>query len=47
MVKNKSSKGSKKGGDNNNKAAQQQKQGCKCDHPYQCDCGNRPERPSR
>lgn len=42
MGKSKSSKGSKKGGD---KA--QQKQVCKCDHPYQCDCGNRPERPSR
>ena len=45
MGKSKSSKGSsKKGGDNNNKAQQKQ---CKCDHPYQCDCGNRPERPSR
>jgi len=41
MGKSKSSKGSKKGGD---KAQQKQ---CKCDHPYQCDCGNRPERPSR
>lgn len=20
---------------------------CNCDHPFQCDCGNRPERPSR
>jgi len=20
---------------------------CNCDHPFNCDCGNRPERPSR
>ena len=20
---------------------------CECDHPFQCNCGNRPERPSR
>ena len=45
MGKGKSSKGggggSKKGG-----AAEAAKK-CTCDHPYQCSCGNRPERPSR
>ena len=44
MGKSKSSKSSKKGDTTNKKAQQKQ---CKCDHPYQCDCGNRPERPSR
>ena len=47
MGKNKSNKGgggNKKGG--SEKVATKQQQ-CTCDHPYQCNCGNRPERPSR
>jgi len=33
---------------NNNKSAPAAKAPpCKCEHPYNCDCGNRPERPSR
>ncbi|KAL7550933.1 hypothetical protein ACHAWF_014139 [Thalassiosira exigua] len=39
MGKSKSSKGGKKGGE----AAKK----CTCDHPYQCSCDNRPERPSK
>lgn len=35
----------KKGKSSGSRPAQQPK--CTCDHPFQCDCGNRPERPSR
>lgn len=35
-------KGGKKGG-----AASAAAPKCTCDHPYQCSCGNRPERPSK
>eukprot|EP00429_Kryptoperidinium_foliaceum_P030446 CAMPEP_0176141002 /NCGR_PEP_ID=MMETSP0120_2-20121206/71690_1 /TAXON_ID=160619 /ORGANISM="Kryptoperidinium foliaceum, Strain CCMP 1326" /LENGTH=72 /DNA_ID=CAMNT_0017477113 /DNA_START=31 /DNA_END=245 /DNA_ORIENTATION=- len=39
-------KGNKKsGGAKGGKAAEQAK--CTCDHPYQCNCGNRPPRPSK
>mmetsp|Transcript_15236 Transcript_15236/g.33072 ORF Transcript_15236/g.33072 Transcript_15236/m.33072 type:complete len:1605 (-) Transcript_15236:173-4987(-) len=41
MGKNKSNKGSS----SSSKGGAPPK--CTCDHPFQCDCGNRPERPSR
>lgn len=37
-------KGSKKDKKNNGAAASAK---CTCEHPYQCSCGNRPERPSK
>ncbi|KAL7543887.1 hypothetical protein ACHAXR_013327 [Thalassiosira sp. AJA248-18] len=41
MGKNKSSKGGSSG------SKKEPIKKCNCDHPFQCDCGNRPERPSR
>eukprot|EP00579_Thalassiosira_antarctica_P027774 CAMPEP_0202007050 /NCGR_PEP_ID=MMETSP0905-20130828/11633_1 /ASSEMBLY_ACC=CAM_ASM_000554 /TAXON_ID=420261 /ORGANISM="Thalassiosira antarctica, Strain CCMP982" /LENGTH=1614 /DNA_ID=CAMNT_0048564925 /DNA_START=88 /DNA_END=4932 /DNA_ORIENTATION=+ len=43
---------SNKGGSSSGSGSKAQKGGepskkCICDHPFQCDCGNRPERPSR